>query len=174
MLVKGALISIRLMYPIDFSQINQGCRQYSIWEKIDHVLRIVSCTVYQCVISTYVLTGIGPSSAGGQTGSYRPTSGQPEIKTCTTTVTAWRQQVINHDYNVWHSNDEMSLLYNDLESEIVGKYCCVLFFFFLSIYLIFYYPRPVMAFGYCRCLRLSVCVCVCVCVCPSIISLSGR
>ena len=27
-----------------------------------------------------------------------------------------------------------------------------------------FYPRPVMAFGYCRCLRLSVCVCVCVCV----------
>ena len=28
-----------------------------------------------------------------------------------------------------------------------------------------FYPRPVMAFGYCRCLRLSVCVCVYVCVC---------
>ena len=28
-----------------------------------------------------------------------------------------------------------------------------------------FYPRPVMAFGYCRCLRLSVCVCVCVCMC---------
>ena len=28
-----------------------------------------------------------------------------------------------------------------------------------------FYPRPVMAFGYCRCLRLSVCVCVCVYVC---------
>ena len=27
-----------------------------------------------------------------------------------------------------------------------------------------FYPRPVMAFRYCRCLRLSVCVCVCVCV----------
>ena len=27
-----------------------------------------------------------------------------------------------------------------------------------------FYPRPVMAFGYCRCLRLSVCVYVCVCV----------
>ena len=37
-----------------------------------------------------------------------------------------------------------------------------------------FYPRPVMAFGYCRCLRLSVCVCVCVCVCPSIMSLSAR
>ena len=23
-----------------------------------------------------------------------------------------------------------------------------------------FYPRPVLAFGYCRCLRLSVCVCV--------------
>ena len=32
----------------------------------------------------------------------------------------------------------------------------------------FNYPRPVMAFGYCRCLRLSVCVCVCVCVCVSV------
>ena len=31
-----------------------------------------------------------------------------------------------------------------------------------------FYPRPVLAFGYCRCLR----VCVCACVCPSIISLS--
>ena len=31
-----------------------------------------------------------------------------------------------------------------------------------------FYPRPVMAFGYCRCLR------VCVCVCPSITSLSAR
>ena len=28
----------------------------------------------------------------------------------------------------------------------------------------FYYPRPVLAFGYCRCLRLSVCVCVRPCV----------
>ena len=27
-----------------------------------------------------------------------------------------------------------------------------------------FYPRPVLAFGYCRCLRLSVCVSVCVCV----------
>ena len=26
-----------------------------------------------------------------------------------------------------------------------------------------FYPRPVLAFGYCRCLRLSVCVSVCVC-----------
>ena len=36
-----------------------------------------------------------------------------------------------------------------------------------------YYPRPVLAFGYCRCLRLSVCVCVCLCVCPSTLSLSA-
>ena len=28
-----------------------------------------------------------------------------------------------------------------------------------------FYPRLVLAFGYCRCLRLSVCVCVTVCVC---------
>ena len=27
-----------------------------------------------------------------------------------------------------------------------------------------FYPRPVLAFGYCRCLRLCVCLCVCVCV----------
>ena len=27
------------------------------------------------------------------------------------------------------------------------------------------YPRPVLAFRYCRCLRLCVCVCVCLCVC---------
>ena len=34
-----------------------------------------------------------------------------------------------------------------------------------------FYPRPVLAFGYCRCLRLCVCVSVCscvrVCVCQS-------
>ena len=30
--------------------------------------------------------------------------------------------------------------------------------------LFFFYPRPVLAFGYCRCLRLSVCVCVRPCV----------
>ena len=35
-----------------------------------------------------------------------------------------------------------------------------------------FYPRPVLAFGYCRCLRVCVCVCVCLCVrqswaCPS-------
>ena len=28
-----------------------------------------------------------------------------------------------------------------------------------------FYPRPVLAFGYCRCLR--VCMCVCPCVCQS-------
>ena len=27
-----------------------------------------------------------------------------------------------------------------------------------------FYPRPVLAFGYCRCLRLCVCVCVCLSV----------
>ena len=31
----------------------------------------------------------------------------------------------------------------------------------------FYYPRPVLAFVYCRCLRLCVCVCLSVCVCQS-------
>ena len=31
-----------------------------------------------------------------------------------------------------------------------------------------FYPRPVLAFGYCRCLRLCVCVCVCVSVCLSV------
>ena len=32
-----------------------------------------------------------------------------------------------------------------------------------------FYPRPVLAFGYCRCLHLCVCVCLCVCqsfACP--------
>ena len=29
----------------------------------------------------------------------------------------------------------------------------------------FYYPRPVLAFGYCRCLRLCVCVSICLSVC---------
>ena len=35
--------------------------------------------------------------------------------------------------------------------------------------LLFFYPRPVLAFGYCRCLRLCVCVCLSVCqslACP--------
>ena len=40
----------------------------------------------------------------------------------------------------------------------------------LLIFLIWHhYPRPVLAFGYCRCLRLSVCVCPSVCqsrACP--------
>ena len=31
-----------------------------------------------------------------------------------------------------------------------------------------FYPRPVLAFGYCRCLRLCVCVCVCLSVCLSV------
>ena len=31
-----------------------------------------------------------------------------------------------------------------------------------------FYPRPVLAFGYCRCLRLCVCVCVCPYVCQSL------
>ena len=49
----------------------------------------------------------------------------------------------NHNllcYQSWHHND------------------------FSAWYVIPFYPRPVMAFGYCRCLRLSVCVCACVCV----------
>ena len=45
---------------------------------------------------------------------------------------------------------------------------CNLFMQGLNLYLIHYwlpfYPRPVLAFGYCRCLRLSVCVCVRPCV----------
>ena len=43
-----------------------------------------------------------------------------------------------------------------------------------SLKLFVFYPRPVLAFGYCRCLRLSVCVCVSVClsVCVSITCLS--
>ena len=28
-----------------------------------------------------------------------------------------------------------------------------------------FYPRPVLAFGYCRCLHLCVCVCLSVCLC---------
>ena len=31
-----------------------------------------------------------------------------------------------------------------------------------------FYPRPVLAFGYCRCLCLCVCVSVCLCVCQSL------
>ena len=32
-----------------------------------------------------------------------------------------------------------------------------------------FYPRPVLAFGYCRCLRLCVCVSVCLSVCQSLV-----
>ena len=32
-----------------------------------------------------------------------------------------------------------------------------------------FYPRPVLAFGYCHCLRLCVPVCPCVCVCQSLV-----
>ena len=45
----------------------------------------------------------------------------------------------------------------------------VTFLIFFSV-AIFFYPRPVLAFGYCRCLRL----CVCVSVRASITSLSTR
>ena len=38
----------------------------------------------------------------------------------------------------------------------------------ISYHILDFYPRPVLAFGYCRCLR------VCVSVCPSITSLSVR
>ena len=34
---------------------------------------------------------------------------------------------------------------------------------FIRMSPIHFYPRPALAFGYCRCLRLSVCVSVCVC-----------
>ena len=38
----------------------------------------------------------------------------------------------------------------------------------IFIRLICFYPRPVLAFGYCRCLRLCVCVSVCPYVCQSL------
>ena len=41
----------------------------------------------------------------------------------------------------------------------------------MLMFLCCFYPRPVLAFGYCRCLRLSVCVSVC--VYPSTLSLSA-
>ena len=34
----------------------------------------------------------------------------------------------------------------------------------INFSVLIFYPRPVLAFGYCRCLRLSVCVSVCVCI----------
>ena len=39
--------------------------------------------------------------------------------------------------------------------------CCLHDIFIIGCH---FYPRPVLAFGYCRCLRLSVCVCVRPCV----------
>ena len=44
------------------------------------------------------------------------------------------------------------------------------FMLFILVMSLLFYPRPVLAFGYCRCLR----VCVCACVCPSITSLSAQ
>ena len=45
-----------------------------------------------------------------------------------------------------------------------GAYLCLPFSLCGYIYFVLewcvFYPRPVLAFGYCRCLRLSVCVCV--------------
>ena len=38
---------------------------------------------------------------------------------------------------------------------------------FSDFLLIYFCPRPVLAFGYCRCLRLCVCVRVCLSVCQS-------
>ena len=46
----------------------------------------------------------------------------------------------------------------------------ITFLFQVSLLKLFdFYPRPVLAFGYCRCLRLCVCVCLSVClsVCQS-------
>ena len=39
---------------------------------------------------------------------------------------------------------------------VCGKKSC--------LFVAMFYPRPVLAFEYCRCLRLSVCVSVCVCI----------
>ena len=38
----------------------------------------------------------------------------------------------------------------------------------MSQFCVIYYPRPGLAFGYCRCLRLCVCVSVCLYVCQSL------
>ena len=38
----------------------------------------------------------------------------------------------------------------------------------------FYYPRPILAIGYCRCLHLCVCVPVCVSVCAKWLATIGK
>ena len=68
------------------------------------------------------------------------------------------------DFNAWLESDLVLIINfnshtNSIWTHIHGTW---------SILLVTFYPRPVLAFGYCRCLR----VCVCACVCPSIISLS--
>ena len=45
-------------------------------------------------------------------------------------------------------------------SWLFGGYMVVMYFQRVKPENLTFYPRPVMAFGYCRCLRLSVCVCV--------------
>ena len=49
-------------------------------------------------------------------------------------------------------------------SSIVKCFRIMYHFMFAALNLVHFYPRPVLAFGYCRCLRLSVCVCVRPCV----------
>ena len=62
-----------------------------------------------------------------------------------------------------------SLGLNELRQGWVHTFCsfiCMQSHFCASnIFTHFLYPRPVLAFGYCRCLRLCVCVCLSVCMC---------
>ena len=46
----------------------------------------------------------------------------------------------------------------------IRQNCIVIRVAMVCSYTLSFYPRPVLAFGYCRCLRLSVCVCPSVCV----------
>ena len=60
------------------------------------------------------------------------------------------------------------------EGKFVGKHSKLDNFLLTDSILCLFYPRPVLAFGYCRSLRLSVCLSVCPSVCAVITCLSVR
>ena len=57
---------------------------------------------------------------------------------------------------------------HDWSKLFYWHYCHAEFMWLNGMEYLHFYPRPVLAFGYCRCLRLCVCVCVCLSVCLSV------